>query len=196
MVNLTREDSIGTWFSSTQMLVIGVVVFLVALTYRGKVRKGWITIACFFTYMGIDDAIKFHERIGSAVKYFLKNGASDENLSFFPSFTWQLVFGPFFVGMGIFIFVFLLKQLKTLRLRLLLISALGLYATAVGIDFVEGMDSGFKVISNFLGIKASTFRHFAKAFEEFLEMLGSTFFLWLFLEKLMECKKWEFKVVD
>ena len=107
MVNITREDSIGTWFSSSQMILVGVVLFLIALALKkqNSVKqvkwryRGWLLIATFFTYMGIDDAIKFHERIGTAFKSLSNSGLTnnpgfiDSLWSMFPSYAWQFVFG-------------------------------------------------------------------------------------------------------
>jgi len=71
MVNITREDGLSNWFSSLQLIVVGTTLWLTAFavknqTQNTRVKKRfycWASIAVFFIYMGIDDAIKFHERI-------------------------------------------------------------------------------------------------------------------------------------
>ena len=46
-----------------------------------------------------------------------------------------------------------------------------------GLDFVEGLTISEDSILGWDSISAVPLRHFAKVFEEFLEMLGTTFFL-------------------
>ena len=65
--------------------------------------------------------------------------------------------------------------------------ALGLYVVAVGMDYVEGIKSDpspYQGIAEFFQTKVKSVRHYSKAIEETLEMLGTTFFLATFLKKL------------
>jgi hypothetical protein len=177
LFNLTREDGLGNWFASTQTLFVGLVLWLVFLKNRRvELWKawGWALLAVFFTYLAIDDGAKIHERIGTAVKA----AASVES---FPSYTWHLVFGPFLGAMGLFLFIFLWRELKNHTLRILFILGLGCYVVAVGLDFVEGLEGGYDFLTSALSISPRALRHFAKVFEEFLEMLGTTIFLVCFL---------------
>ena len=70
--NITREDGLANFFSSFQMLGVGVVLVLITLVVRSQTRGstsklfwGWGLIAALFIYMGIDDATALHERIGT-----------------------------------------------------------------------------------------------------------------------------------
>ncbi len=199
MFNITREDSLSNWFSSIQIITVGTVLLMVTFAGKKKIeipemRKFycWLGIAIFFIYMGIDDAIKFHERIGTAFKTIFKHpegviepGIMDKAYSFFPSYSWQMVFGPFFASIGLFILWFLWKELSSKKLKYLLLVALTLYAIAVGLDFVEGLDSSpYKRIAEYFGTKEFRIRHMSKAVEEFFEMFGTTIFLTLFLRHL------------
>lgn len=204
MTNITREDSIGTWFSSTQMLVIGIVLLLIAI-HRQKIKDklfwGWYLLAGFFSFMAVDDAIKFHERVGTAVKVIQRNMLNTEvapSETFFPSYTWQLVFGPFFFGMGLFMLWFLQKELRRSKVHWVALGGLAMFVLAVAFDFVEGLDNNpYALIGTWFDVSAKTVSHYSKLIEEFIEMLGSTFFLVAFLKHFLTLEsEWRIKVVD
>ena len=72
LVNITREDSIPNFYSSYLLLAVGTVLLLITLTVRRRTRGsgsrvavGWAIIAGLFIFLGIDDATKLHERIGT-----------------------------------------------------------------------------------------------------------------------------------
>ena len=172
--NLTREDSIGTWFSSNQTLCSGILLWLIFFFAQngdsGKRRWGWAILAVFFTAMAVDDAAKIHERLGSAFQssaWFASWG--NGFLLHYPSYTWQLVVGPVFAILSLYTVQFLWRELDETISRAWIICALLFWAVAVLLDFVEGLDldalSDYRVL------------HLLKVLEEFLEMLGNTFFL-------------------
>jgi hypothetical protein len=71
--------------------------------------------------------------------------------------------------------------------------AMGMYVMAVGMDFVEGLESEpYERIADFFFTETYRIRHMSKAIEEFLEMFGTTIFLIAFLKTLFslsrECK--------
>jgi len=182
--NITREDSISNWFSSTQSLFVGIVLLIIfLLERRDKVDKsssrGWAILAAFFGYIAIDDASKFHERMGSSFKLMVQDSPFGISLfEFFPSYSWQIVFGPFFLVMGCYIAYFLWKQLKLPAERWTVFAALSCFVFAVFLDFLEGADIP--------SLSAHRIRHFMKLIEEFFEMLGNTLFLITFLKVLMQ----------
>ncbi len=215
MVNITREDSLSNWFSSLQVITVGSTVWLTAFAIRNK-KEGshytkkffcWAGIGLFYFYMGVDDAIKLHERVGTAFKVLLfenedtaGTGILDSLYEFFPSYTWQLVFGPFFVSAGAFIVWFLRKELYSKKLWFWFLVGVSLYAVAVGLDFVEGLDNepyeGMG-IADFFSTTDSRIRHMSKALEEFLEMLGTTIFLIVFLKNLFRLsREWRINISD
>jgi hypothetical protein len=103
----------------------------------------------------------------------------------FPSYTWQMVFGPFFMAIGIFIIWFLWKALEPRRLWYWFLVGMSLYAVAIGLDFVEGLDSEpYEGIAAFLSTEEYRIEHLSKTLEEFLEMLGTTIFLIVFLKNV------------
>ncbi len=213
MVNITREDSLSNWFSSLQVITVGFVLWIIAFAVRKQAEGNhfkrrfycWSVIGAFFIYMGIDDAIKFHERMGTAFKvtFFESNEKPGTGIvgfiyEIFPSYTWQLVFGPFFVSMGIFILWFLWKELSSKKLWYWFLAGISLYAIAVGLDFVEGLDGELYEeigIASFFSTNNYCIRHMSKTLEEFLEMFGTTIILTVFLRNLFrQSREWKINI--
>ena len=209
MVNITREDSLANWISSLQLIIVGTVILTIAFAVKNQNNSDkkkfycWMGIAIFFIYMGFDDAIKFHERIGTAFEKILslfeestKDGTSQSIFDIFPSYAWQMIFLPIFIPIGIFIFWFLWKELSIHNLKYLLFPAFGLYALALGLDFVDGLESDpYNAIADFFSTKTYRIRHMSKAIEEFFEMFGTTIFLIIFLKKLFNISRiWKIKI--
>ena len=202
MVNITREDSLSNWFSSIQLIIVGGITCIIAITVKRKAEINqkakkfycWLGIAFFFIYMGIDDAIKFHERIGTAFRTMIERSdlSSDtpgiiSNIFYkYPSYSWQFVFGPIFFATAVFILWFIFRELSLRKQKYLFLIAIGLYVFAVGMDFVEGLEINpyFDAVADFFSTGVERVTHMSKAIEEFLEMFGTTIILTLFLKKL------------
>jgi hypothetical protein len=148
--------------------------------------------------MAADDGAKIHERMGSIFSEVNRATGSDppadalEHLQgMFPSYDWQLVALPLLAAAGLFMLVFLLREIRDRKGRLLLFLAPGFMATAVGLDFIEGLDDSHAWniqvwIREAFGLTKYTVRHFAKSLEEFLEMVAITLLLMLFLRHLIQ----------
>ena len=213
LTNIAREDSLASWFGTTQTLLIGLTLWCIYLVVRRGTtdrwrRAGWGVLASFFTFMAIDDGALLHERAGTVFERLLSGDADSGAatslgsrwLETFPSYAWQIVVGPFFVLLGLFCLVFLWRELAGRRARLLVVVALACFASAVGLDFVEGLepdhpwnlytriteavDFGDYTEYRFGREAFDTLRHFSKSIEEFLEMLGNTLLWYVFLRVL------------
>ena len=142
--------------------------------------------------MAFDDGTKFHERIGTVFGELVSDADGNPDRGWlgsisdwFPTYLWQLVVAPLFVVSGFFLVIFLMRQLPTVRLKGWVILATGLLAAAAAIDFVEGMDLDFEdSIADFFNTSTRRMVHFSKSLEEFIEMLGTTIFLLVFLQTL------------
>jgi hypothetical protein len=183
LANLAREDGVGTWFGATQATAVGAVLGAIGWIERrvGRGAAGWWTLGALFAYIGLDDALGVHERVGSAVR----NTTGSAVFDLMPSYSWQVVFVPIFGGAALFMLAFLWQRLSP-SLRRGLFVALGCFVVAVGIDFVEGLDGVFDAIADALGVRHYTLSHAAKVTEEILEMLGTTTFLAVFATRLVE----------
>lgn len=197
LFNVARELSLGNWFSSTQTAAIAVVLWLIRLRLRGSGAprasvRGFTLLAGIFLYLSIDDGIQLHERVSTAVGDFFaltaEGGATHSGIvaalgrwiDWFPSYTWQVLFGPIFAALGVFIVVFVWRRLDR-RSALTVYAGLFLYALAQVQDFIEGLETPYERLTTMLGTDPYTVPHFSKMAEETLEMLGSTLVLFAFL---------------
>ncbi len=200
LCNLAREDSLSSWFGSIQTLMVGLTLIVIFLRVK-KDRStatwkavGWCILAIFFIYMAIDDGAEVHERMGTVFKTLNKDeaGAYSEHtiggklLRAFPSYAWQVVFLPFFGSMGILMLIFLKKELKVRPAWALAVMGISCFVIAVFMDFVEGMDKEHPwnlhvMLQENYHLRYRTVRHFSKAIEETIEMLGITLFWTAFL---------------
>ena len=161
-------------------------------------KAAWLALALFFTYMAIDDGAELHERLGTTVDALKED--SSALLDSFPSYTWQVLFLPFFGAFGLFMLVFLWKEIDTRSSRLVLVSAIGCLALAVVLDFFEGLEPDHALnvhtyIADNTNLDArtrarfdrsgyATLQHFSRSTEETLEMLANSLLWFLFLRNL------------
>jgi hypothetical protein len=215
MWNIAREDSLPSWFGTTQTCLVALTLWFIYIVARRDRRSrkatiGWLVLACFFTYMAADDGAQIHERVGSAFEkaheadgaHNVAGGWGRTILETFPSYPWQFVFMPLFTAMGIFMLVFLWRELAVKKARILVLVALVLLSASVALDFVEGlepehpwnlytrMSEGFgmnpeRTLDAFGEMPYDTLRHFSKSIEEFLEMLAHTILWVVFLAHFM-----------
>lgn len=199
MFNITREDSLASWFGTTQTFLVALTFgLLYAIARRRADSKGralgWLVLAVFFGYMAIDDGAQIHERVGSALEAML--GGADRGLGVFPSYTWHIVLLPVFAVLGLFLLAFLWMELPGRASRALMLAAIACFVVAVGLDFVEGLDvehrwNLYRRLSETYSLDGwararfhesafETLRHFSRSVEEALEMFATTL-LWFVL---------------
>ncbi len=201
--NTAREDGLAGWFAVTQTAMLALTLWLLFVTARqqGGSRwrsTGWLVLALFFTYMAADDGAHLHERLGTAFKTLHRGGTVDESwgaavLAVFPSYTWQILFVPVYGAFGLFTLVFLWRELRDRRSKILVAVALSCLVVAVGLDFLEGLEpthdlNPYSALADRFGLDGlttkryrspySALRHFSKSLEECIEILGINL-LWL-----------------
>ena len=207
LFNITREDALPAFFGEVQNILVAMTLWLIVIvTRKSGARKfttiGWTIMAVFFSYLAIDDGSKMHERMGTIFQVSNRGseGFASTMLDFFPSYTWQLIYIPILVVMGLYIVVFLARELKAWSQRLMIVGALACLTCAVGLDFIEGLDRDhpYNIYSNYTQnvnienytrahFNASGFDtlvHFSKSVEETIEMFAMTLFLAVFLSYL------------
>ena len=204
MTNIAREDSLASWFGTTQTLLAGLTAWTIFLLVRAQGaprwrKTGWALVAGFFTYVAIDDGAQVHERFGTVFRT-LSEEADPSALAFFPSYAWQIFLGPIFAALGLGMAVFLWRELPDRVSFGLVFGALTCLALAIGLDFFEGLASDhpwnpYEAFGTRPPIEAwaldrfgvsghDALTHFSRSVEEFLEMLGMTLFWVAFLRHL------------
>ena len=169
--NIAREESLPTWFASTQALAVSLTA---ALLWRLSGRTGWAWVAGFWLYVSIDDAAEVHERVATA----LSDRIGDVGpLAAYPSFSWHLLVAPV-LALGLFgVAVHLWRADPSRRSRTLVVAGLAAFAVAQGIDVLEGIEGLFEGWADALDVADYTVGHGFRTVEEMLEMLG-TLALW------------------
>ncbi|MHC5113931.1 MAG: hypothetical protein ACYTGP_05830 [Planctomycetota bacterium] len=203
----TIEDGIASWASQTQTAFVAMTLWFLFFVLRAKgVSRwqllGWAILAAFFSYMSLDDGAKVHERVGSELRRYVEEQSDWEMKKYFPSYSWQFFILPLFAAMGVFMLGFIWFQMKDLKSRILLLTAIGMLATAVAIDWVEGLDQDHELnLYNNIAVKYdlddycrekfrkngyTTVQHFFKSAEECFFEMGANSLIWfLVLRHLM-----------
>ena len=196
LIDISRESGLGGWFSSVQTLLSGFTLLLIFFRARmdsteWKETVGWLVLSIFFIYMAIDDGIEIHEQCANCLGLFNLPQTSPwfiylHKVKKFPTYYWQMLFGPFFITMGIFMLYFLWKKIEGLNLRKYIIIGLICFAIAVGMDFFEGLYNSHVKFNQLLHLnwERHVVIHFLRATEEFLEMMGNTLLWYVFLSYL------------
>jgi hypothetical protein len=186
--NAALENSFGTWFSIVQNFAVATVAFILALSHRLVFAQrakslGWLVIALVFAYISLDDHLVLHERMGGSMPVLL-DWLCGQKMKALPTYGWIFLFGPFFGTVGVFFLLFLYRQLKSARYRIILVGALALWVLAVLMDAWDGSSNPYARLSNATGFREVGLRHVSMLVEEIFEMLGSTAFLYLFLSHI------------
>ena len=189
--DMTLKQSLANFASSIQRLFISItlmIIFFILRIVNKKRALMWFITGVFFIYMALNEGIGFHNIINDAVKEIIYSSNQSSILvkivRIFPSYYWQLVLGPFFFIMGLFILFFLWKELKDTHLRRYVCLAFLCFIIAEILSFLEGTYTPVSIIHDNFGLYSDTIVHFMRLIEETLELSGSTFFLYVFLTYL------------
>ncbi len=174
------------------MFIVAAIVLGIYLLYQKQGRtlknQGWRLISLFFFYIAIDDATRLHERIGSAVESEMESGSMQFLIglrAYFFGYHWQMVLGPIFLVMGLYILFFVWRNMSPQKWKVVL--ALGLYSVAVVMDYFEAIEGWpYPQLASTFGTTQQSAIHYSKGIEEVVEMLGTTFLLIAFSRHFME----------
>lgn len=199
IVNIAREGSVPSWLSVIQFFLISQVSLLNTIRTKeqggSKFRRwGWFGSALFFLFLSIDDDAQIHERIGTVSKLISEagNGAHQgwlgSLLEHFHGYHWQIVVAPFIIICALIVFRFLWKEFESPLSRRYLFYACICLAISFGLDVIEGLDDGYRVLIDTFSLKPYTVEHFAKGLEETLELFASALLLSSVLTQLLPLK--------
>lgn len=192
--SLRAEDSLGTWFSSVQLLVLAAVLVVALLHERQASRRrpawwatGWLGALCL--YVSIDEVAQIHERLGRATRL---SGLADS----FPSYPWLLVLSPLLLVMAALIVLLVARYLSSPRARILVSLGLVLWILAVGVESIQGLPGAHAWLAEATPLSRPFVDHFSRVIEEFFEMLGCSLLLIGFLTDLLDrVDRMEIKII-
>lgn len=193
--NMAREDGLGSLLAVIQTLLLSLTLWLIVLTHKAKdirpvIRYGWVFLAVFFTYLTLDDGAEIHERLGTVYRIMSEQSPADGLLHLFPSYPWQVLFLPVFAVIGLYMLWFLWTNFENQADFRLVFGGLIMYAIAVSLDFIEGLDKNHALnvhewLRSKFDLRPYTVRHFGKTMEETIEMFGTTLIWLAFLRHFM-----------
>jgi len=182
--DLTRESSFPTFWTSLLTLGIGLLCFVIShfLRHEGapKMRRyAWSFAGIVFLVFAVDDAIAFHERIGSITSLNLVSALR------YPSYPWHVTVAPI-LGLGLLLTFFIIWRdiRKKPGLTAWLFLALACFAGAFFLDFREGV---LQMESSALQqpVPGSEALPQLMLVEEVLEIAGMTFLFFVVLSYLI-----------
>jgi hypothetical protein len=182
--DMTRESSIATYWSCLLALGTGLACFFVASLLRqngasGLRYRGWIFAGIVFVCVSVDDAIAFHEKIGAITSLGLMHSLN------YPSYPWHVTVAPI-VGAGLLLAALVIwRDVRKVRgLTATLLLALGCFAVALGLDFMEGITEMAALESVVPAVEVD-YLPIMMLTEEGLEMVGTTMILYVVFSYLM-----------
>jgi hypothetical protein len=166
------EPSIPNWYSSCALLACSILLAVTALAKKRQADpfwKQWLLLALLFVGLSMDEGVRFHEMIHTAIASQIET----HGLLYFP---WVVPALIFVAIVGCY-YISFLKHIDRRTAVLFVVSASIYVMGAVGMDIVGGLiveRSGMESI----GHTVSQF------FEEAFEMLGILLFLYALLDHL------------
>ena len=182
--NIAKEGSVPSFFSV--FLLVGVAFWAFCFSWIHSARLGtlrkwlWLFVGCLFLFLAVDDASQVHERLGSFFRKYVEAASEsgqqhwgDGILDWHGSYSWHVAVLPFIALAGMGMFLFLWFELGDARGRGLLSLGIFCFVLAIGIDYLEGLDTFFVTIGKPLNVSDYFIDHFCKLIEECLEMIGA-----------------------
>jgi hypothetical protein len=208
LCNIVLEGSLAAWFSSVQTLVVALITALIGVRVAaepGARRRAvaWWIVAGFFAYMAMDDGSSLHEAVATAIEDAWREAAAAGEpgvlaraLQAFPSYPWQVLLLPALGALGLFTAWWSVREMSRRSYRRLVLAGFACFALAVGIDFVEGLETPYRNLGAAWSLGEDTVPHASGIVEELIEMLGTTFLLYAYLAYLLDlCRDIRVRVV-
>jgi Na+/proline symporter len=116
-VNLAGEANLPTWYASSQLLIVALLVSLnAAATFdrRKAVSWVWVFVAVLFYFISLDEVAQIHERLGDLTDQFLPGG--DRAVSALPhTGLWIILIAPPAFAVMLAAFLYLRRALSDQR---------------------------------------------------------------------------------
>ncbi len=189
MFHMDREANFPTWFSSAQLLLVGLVLLLIFALERRHSPNSWAVLVWLLSAIGViflsaDETAKIHEFLGTwfdEVFDSAQAGTFLHTLKSFPSYYWALAYVPIAIPAQIFLSIFFWKRLA--EARWMAIAGMMVFVVgAVLLDHLEGRFGNADHLPLPIQLFDVNFRFDIFLFEELLEMLGVTMILFALAE--------------
>jgi hypothetical protein len=174
MVDLDQEANLPTLFSSTLLLIAGVLFYLLyKVTYNDKKEHPyyWLGLSFIFIFLGFDESAKIHETLGDYTEKFV-------DASGYFYYPWVLSYGILLVVLGFFYVRFFLRMDKKVFYAFML-SAFVFLSGAVGFELLGAKEASLHGTDTILYCTLYTI-------EESLEMFGVIYLISILLNLLKD----------
>ena len=134
LFDLNEEGNVPTYFSSMLHFIAGLLLFLIAFSYKKQGDRQWtkwFILGLFFFYVSIDESASIHElAINPVREYFGARGLL--------YFAWVIPACAILIAMGVYFARFLFQLPSKTRLLFFLSGGLFL-GGAIGVELPEGL---------------------------------------------------------
>ena len=134
LIHLDGEGNVPAWFSSSQLLIVGITIFLAVQNVRTPLagsRAFWLALAAGFVFLSFDEGAVFHEKITIVFRRW----------DWAPRFQGDHGIWIFLYGISAVVFLFIgFKQLRSFyqhhptEFKFFMVGAFLLVAGAVGVE--------------------------------------------------------------
>lgn len=172
LFSVNLEESLPTWYSSTNLFVAACLLAWIALGKReqaGSDRRSWAGLALIFLYLSMDEGAAIHESFSGPLQDAFSTSG-------FLEFGWIILGIPLVILFGIVYLRFWLRLSSPTQL-LFAIAGLLYVGGAIGIESISANQYSIDGGSSFLYLAIATL-------EELCEMLGVVVLIYALLDYL------------
>ncbi len=132
LFDVGNESSLPTWFSSVNLLLSSVLLFLIFSMARrcgDKLTKYWLALCILFLAFSIDEVAAIHERAGGLMRY------TGPIFPVLATHSW-ILYGAIFSILVLLLFIPFLRRLPRRTALIFLLAGCVFVSGALGFEFV------------------------------------------------------------
>ena len=186
-----EENTIPTWFSSSQLLLCSFLLAAIALAHKrsgGRYRRHWGILSLIFVLLSVDEVASMHESLDAELERLLAATTGFDPGGPISSF-WVVPAAAFTLVVLLAYLGFIAHLPRTTRRLFLLagalfvLGALGMEMLEAQVVFASGDEAGFESARGLAKIAVGLLT----SAEETFEMLGVTVFVYALLGYIGSC---------